>query len=176
MEMNKTLQDKVAIVTGGAQGLGNAISVRLAKEGCKVVIADINQEGIRETENQIHELFGSETMGIITDVSKDADVEHLVNQTVKQFGRLDIMVSNAGILIAQPIEDFPSEKWMKVMAVNLFGYFLCCKHAGRVMKQQRSGTIIQINSKSGKKGSYKNSAYAASKFGGVVSHSPSLSN
>jgi sorbitol-6-phosphate 2-dehydrogenase len=167
MEMNKTLQDKVAIVTGGAQGLGNAISVRLAKEGCKVVIADINQEGIRETENQIHELFGSETMGIITDVSKDADVEHLVNQTVKQFGRLDIMVSNAGILIAQPIEDFPSEKWMKVMAVNLFGYFLCCKHAGRVMKQQRSGTIIQINSKSGKKGSYKNSAYAASKFGGV---------
>lgn len=167
MEMNKTLQDKVAIVTGGAQGLGKAISVRLAKEGCKVVIADINQEGIRETENQIHELFGSETMGIITDVSKDADVEHLVNQTVKQFGRLDIMVSNAGILIAQPIEEFPSEKWMKVMAVNLFGYFLCCKHAGRVMKQQRSGTIIQINSKSGKKGSYKNSAYAASKFGGI---------
>lgn len=167
MEMNKTLQDKVAIVTGGAQGLGNAISVRLAKEGCKVVIADINQEGIRETENQIHELFGSETMGIITDVSKDADVEHLINQTVKQFGRLDIMVSNAGILIAQPIEEFPSEKWMKVMAVNLFGYFLCCKHAGRVMKQQRSGTIIQINSKSGKKGSYKNSAYAASKFGGI---------
>jgi len=165
--MNKTLQDKVAIVTGGAQGLGNAISVRLAKEGCKVVIADINQEGIRETENQIHELFGSETMGIITDVSKDADVEHLINQTVKQFGRLDIMVSNAGILIAQPIEEFPSEKWMKVMAVNLFGYFLCCKHAGRVMKQQRSGTIIQINSKSGKKGSYKNSAYAASKFGGI---------
>lgn len=167
MEINKTLLNKVAIVTGGAQGLGNAISVRLAKEGCKVVIADINQEGIRETENQIHNLFGSETMGIITDVSKDADVEHLVNETVKQFGRIDIMVSNAGILIAQPIEEFPSEKWMKVMAVNLFGYFLCCKHAGRVMKQQRSGTIIQINSKSGKKGSYKNSAYAASKFGGI---------
>ena len=84
MEMKKILQDKVAIVTGGAQGLGEAISLRLAKEGCKVVIADINKDGIQETENRIHELFGNETMGIITDVTKDADVEHLVNETVKQ--------------------------------------------------------------------------------------------
>jgi sorbitol-6-phosphate 2-dehydrogenase len=77
------------------------------------------------------------------------------------------MVSNAGILIAQPLDEFPPEKWMKVMEVNLFGYFLCVKHATRVMKAQKSGAIIQINSKSGKKGSYKNSAYAASKFGGI---------
>jgi sorbitol-6-phosphate 2-dehydrogenase len=167
MENSKILQDKIAIVTGGAQGLGEAISLRLAQEGCKVVIADINQEGIKETEQRIHDLYGSETLGIITDVSKESDVEHLVDETIKRFGRLDIMVSNAGILIAQPVDEFPAEKWMRVMAVNLYGYFLCCKHAARVMKEQRSGTIIQINSKSGKKGSYKNSAYAASKFGGI---------
>jgi len=103
----------------------------------------------------------------VTDVTKDDQVAHLVDETVSQLGGLDIMVSNAGILIAQPVVDFSPQKWMKVMEVNLFGYFLCVKHAARVMKPQKSGVIIQINSKSGKKGSYKNSAYAASKFGGI---------
>jgi sorbitol-6-phosphate 2-dehydrogenase len=65
------------------------------------------------------------------------------------------------------VENFPAEKWLKVVEVNLYGYFLCLKHAARIMKAQRSGVVIQINSKSGKKGSYKNSAYAASKFGGL---------
>ena len=81
--------------------------------------------------------------------------------------RLDLLVSNAGILISGEISEFPAEKWRAVMNVNLFGYFLCAKHAARVMKPQKSGVIIQINSKSGKKGSFKNSAYAASKFGGI---------
>lgn len=167
MEEKQSLKGKVAIVTGGAQGLGEAISLRLAKEGCKVVVADINQQGIQETQNRIKEKFGSETLGIVADVTQEEDVVNLIDETVKRFGSLDIMVSNAGILIASPVDEFPSEKWMKVMEVNLFGFFLCAKHAARVMKQQRSGVIIQINSKSGKKGSYKNSAYAASKFGGI---------
>ena len=77
------------------------------------------------------------------------------------------MVSNAAILIAEPVDEFPAEKWQAVINVNLVGYFLCAKHAALVMKAQRRGAIIQINSKSGKKGSFKNSAYAASKFGGI---------
>jgi len=167
MAKNKKLEGKTAIVTGGAQGLGEAISFRLAEEGCDVIIADINEEGINETVARIRRYTNQKSLGIITDVTQDDQVAHLVDETINQFGRLDIVVSNAGILIAQPVDEFPAEKWMKVMQVNLFGYFLCAKHAARVMKQQRSGVIIQINSKSGKKGSYKNSAYAASKFGGI---------
>jgi sorbitol-6-phosphate 2-dehydrogenase len=167
MDNVRKLDGKIAIVTGGAQGLGEAISMRLAQEGCNVVIADINQEGIRETEAKIRAEFGMETLGMVIDVTQEDQVEAMVEETVNKFGAVDILVNNAGILIAQPVDEFPAGQWMKVMEVNLFGYFLCAKHAARVMKKQRSGVIIQINSKSGKKGSYKNSAYAASKFGGI---------
>ena len=100
-------------------------------------------------------------------VTDESQVEAMVDTTVREFGRLDILVSNAGILIAEPVDEFAVEKWRAVMEVNLVGYFLCAKHAARVMKAQGSGAIIQVNSKSGKIGSYKNSAYAASKFGGI---------
>ena len=91
----------------------------------------------------------------------------MVETTLAEFGRLDIAVANAGIVIAGEITTFPADKWRAVVEVNLFGYFLLIKHAARPMKAQKKGSIIQINSKSGKKGSYKNSAYAASKFGGI---------
>ena len=165
--MNHILEGKSAIVTGGAQGLGEAICLRLSQEGCKVVIADIEKEGVDSTVEKITKQLGGDVVGKITDVTKEEDVEELVDETVDRYGKLDIMVSNAGILIAEAVEIFPAEKWMKVVGVNLYGYFLCTKHAARVMKPQKTGSIIQINSKSGKKGSYKNSAYAASKFGGI---------
>jgi sorbitol-6-phosphate 2-dehydrogenase len=165
--MDKQFTDKNAIVTGGAQGLGQAICFRLAQEGANITVADINEEGIRETEAQIQKEYGVKTLGLVTDVTSDEQIAKVVDETIAQFGTLDIMVSNAGILIAQPVDEFPPEKWLKVIEVNLFGYFLCIKHASRVMKAQKSGVIIQINSKSGKKGSYKNSAYASSKFGGI---------
>lgn len=165
--MGKTLEGKTAIVTGGAQGLGEAISLRLAGEGCQVVVADIKEAGIKSTEENIHKEYNQKTLGIVTDVTSEEAVASLVDKTVSHFGKLDIMVCNTGILIADAVEVFPAEKWLKVIEVNLYGYFLSVKHAARVMKPQRSGVIIQINSKSGKKGSYKNSAYAASKFGGI---------
>ncbi|NPV86225.1 MAG: sorbitol-6-phosphate dehydrogenase [Anaerolineae bacterium] len=165
--MEKQLQDRIAIVTGGAQGLGQAICLRLAREGCHVVVADVQKEKAQETARMIMTDTGSRALALKVDVTDEHQVEQMVGQTVKEFGRLDILVANAGILIAEEITEFPAEKWRAVMMVNLFGYFLTAKHAARVMKAQRKGVIIEINSKSGKKGSFKNSAYAASKFGGI---------
>ena len=165
--MAQALEGKIAVVTGGAQGLGEAIGLRLAREGCRVVVADIREDALRDTVEKIARETSREALGVATDVTREADVAALVDRAVAAFGRLDIMVSNAGILIADAVENFPAEKWLKVVEVNLYGYFLCLKHAARIMKARRSGVIIQINSKSGKKGSYKNSAYAASKFGGL---------
>jgi len=162
--MEKLLQDRVALVTGGAQGLGQAICWRLAQEGCHVVVADLNEEKAIETASAIKD---RRSMAIKVDVTDEAAVSAMVDRTVAEFGRLDILVANAGILIAEEISEFPAEKWMAVMKVNLYGYFLCAKHAARVMKNQKQGVILEINSKSGKKGSFKNSAYAASKFGGI---------
>ena len=165
--MTRVLADKVAIVTGGAQGLGRAISERLASDGCAVVIADVNEQGAKEAAAAVSEATGARVFGARVDVTREADVEKLFEDAERAFGRVDVVVSNAGILIAEPIAEADAEKWRAVMTVNLFGYFLVTKHACRIMKRQRSGSIIQINSKSGKKGSAANSAYAASKFGGV---------
>jgi len=171
--MGEILQDKVALVTGGGQGLGQAICWRLAREGCNVVVADLIEETAVETAAAIAKYLQQEAgtdrraIAVKVDVTDENQVAAMVDRAVEEFGRLDILVSNAGILFAGEISEFPAEKWRAVINVNLFGYFLCAKHAARVMKEQRSGVIIQINSKSGKKGSYKNSAYAASKFGGV---------
>jgi sorbitol-6-phosphate 2-dehydrogenase len=162
--MDKLLQDRIALVTGGAQGLGRAICLRLAQEGCHVAVADLNGEKAAETAALITD---RRALALKVDVTDENQVEAMVSRTVQEFGRLDLLVANAGILIAEEITEFPAEKWRSVMNVNLFGYFLCAKHAARVMKTQRKGAIIEINSKSGKKGSFKNSAYAASKFGGI---------
>ena len=147
--MTRTLEGKVSIVTGAAQGLGAAICERLTKERARVVPADIRG------------------LDISVDVTKEADMAGLFDRTVKEFGRVDIVVANAAILIAEPIAEADAEKWRAVMNVNLFGNFLTMKHACRVMKPNKSASIIQINSKSGKKGSAANSAYAATKFGGI---------
>jgi len=171
--MDRLLQDRVAIVTGGGQGLGEAICWRLAREGCNVVVADLNQVTAVKTAAAINEELQSEArmnrgaLALKVDVTDEDQVAAMVDRTVREFGQLDILVANAGILIAEEIAEFPADKWRAVIEVNLVGYFLCAKHAARVMKAQRRGVIIQINSKSGKRGSYKNSAYAASKFGGI---------
>jgi sorbitol-6-phosphate 2-dehydrogenase len=165
--MDKVLRDQVAIVTGGAQGLGEAICHRLAREGVQLVVADLNLEGAGRVAADVTARTGQRAVGVGVDITDEEQVKAMVDRAAGEFGRLDILVSNAGILFAEPVDEFPADKWRTVIEVNLVGYFLCAKHAARVMKAQRSGTIIQINSKSGKKGSYKNSAYAASKFGGI---------
>lgn len=161
-EAKGRLRGQVAIVTGAAQGLGEALARRLDKEGCSVVVADINKE---KAETVAASLCNAIAVGV--DVTNEEQVEAMMEKTVERYGKLDLLVSNAAILIALPVTEFPADKWRKMMDVNLIGYFLCAKAAAKVMIPRRKGNIIQINSKSGKKGSYKNSAYAASKFGGI---------
>lgn len=165
--MSSDLTGKVAVVTGGAQGLGRAIAERLAREGCRLAIADVNEAGCRDASTAVARQAGGKVLPIKVDVSQEADVERMFAEVVAEFGRVDIVVSNAAILIAEPIADADADKWRKVMEINLFGYFLVTKHACRIMKAQRSGSIININSKSGKRGSAANSAYAATKFGSI---------
>ena len=165
--MNLPLENKIAVVTGGAQGLGQAISQRLAQEGCHIVIADMKEEAAQAMAVDIVKTTDRKAFALKTDVTQEADVQKLFDRAVSEFGRVDIVVANAAILIAEPIDEANAEKWRAVMNVNLFGNFLTMKHACRVMKPQKRGVIIQINSKSGKKGSAANSAYAATKFGGI---------
>ena len=162
------LQDRVAIVTGAAQGLGEAIARRLAMEGCKgVAIVDINAEKATATAEALTRETGVAMIGVQANVASEADCAAMVERTVAAFGALDILVANAGILKAHDITEFPANEWRAVIEVNLIGYFLCAQAAARVMVEQKRGSIVQINSKSGKKGSFRNSAYAASKFGGI---------
>ncbi len=165
--MPLTLADRVALVTGGAQGLGQAICERLACEGAHVLVADVNEPAAQATAASVQSQTDRRAIGLKVDVTDEAQVAALFERAMQEFGRVDIVVSNAGILIAGEVTDFPADKWQAVMNVNVFGYFLVAKYAARIMIEQRRGVIIQINSKSGKKGSYRNSAYATSKFAGV---------
>lgn len=158
----RRLENQVAIITGGGQGLGEALAMRMNREGAKIIVADVNIEQARKVAERL-----VDSMAVKVDVTNYQEIEEMVRKTVERYGKIDLLVCNAAILIAKGIEEFPSEQWKKVMDVNLVGYFNAAKAVAPVMMQQKKGNIIQINSKSGKKGSFKNSAYAASKFGGI---------
>ncbi len=162
-----TLAGKTAVVTGGGQGLGAALADRLAAEGAWVMVVDLDREKARATARDIENRRRRRTLFTRADVASEKDMESVMAETFAAFGGLDILVSNAGILQAGEITEMPIETWRRVLEVNLTGYFVSAKAAAKVMKERRCGAIIQINSKSGKKGSFHNAAYAASKFGGI---------
>ncbi len=165
--MKQRLQGKKAVVTGAAQGLGAAILERLAVEGCDAVGWDISGEQVQSTARGVAEKTGKRVVGAQVDAT-DADiVRAAMDEAAGDMGGLDVFVSNAGILISGDSVSFDVAKWRKVIDVNLVGYFICAREAARVMLEHGGGSIIQINSKSGKKGSFRNTAYAASKFGGI---------
>ena len=161
------LEGKKAIVTGAAQGLGAAILERLAEEGCDVAGWDVQQDVMDQTAASIAAKTGRRAMGAVVDVTDAGAVRRGVDAAADWLGGLDVFVSNAGILISGDSIEFDIAKWRKVIDVNLVGFFICAREAARVMIESGGGSIIEINSKSGKKGSFRNSAYAASKFGGI---------
>ena len=168
------VQDKIAIVTGGAQGFGGGIAELLYAQGANVVIADLNEEvGRRMVEKLNAKKQTNQAFFVKTNVVSPESVEEMVFATVKQFGGLDVIISNAGILRAGGLEEMTPEIFSVMTDVNYKGYFLCAKYASVVMKIQSQfredyfTDIIQINSKSGLKGSNRNFAYAGGKFGGI---------
>jgi len=137
------LKNKIAIVTGARQGIGKGIVLALAQEGCQVVISDINQADCQKVVAEI-EKEGVKGLTIKCDVSKKIEVDHLISQTVKEFGGLDIMVNNAGIYPFVPFADLTEEDWDKVLAINLKSVFFGSQAAAKVMKA--GGRIINISS------------------------------
>ncbi|WP_163709129.1 SDR family NAD(P)-dependent oxidoreductase [Mangrovibacterium lignilyticum] len=165
---------KIIVVTGGAQGFGAGIVEELMKHGANVVIADLNAEKGQEFAAQLNTgNRKNKALFVLADVSKAESVENLVYETVVNFGGLDTFISNAGILRAGGLDEMTPETFELMTKVNYSAYFICSKYAAAVMKLQNKfkrnhfADIIQINSKSGLKGSNKNFAYAGGKFGGI---------
>lgn len=164
------LGGKVAIVTGGACGLGRAICMGLAEVGAKVVVADINEEGAKEVAADLKSEYGGNHIAITTDVTSKVSVDAMVQTTIDTFGGVDILVNNAGIniprLLVDPAgkEELTEEIWDKVVLINQKGIFLCAQAVARVMiKSGRGGVIINMASESGAEGSEGQSVYAATK-------------
>ena len=160
------LKNKVALITGAGSGIGRAIATLFAKEGAKVVIADIDNKRGEETAQMIRESRG-EAMFVHADVSKSADAERMVKTTAEKYGKLDVLVNNAAINPRGTVVDTTEEIWDKVINVNLKGVFLVSKHAIPIMAERGGGTIINIASVNGFVALANEAAYDAAK-GGVV--------
>uniref|UniRef100_A0A7C1JBC9 Sorbitol-6-phosphate dehydrogenase n=1 Tax=Caldilinea aerophila TaxID=133453 RepID=A0A7C1JBC9_9CHLR len=161
------MKDQVAIVTGGGQGLGQAICRRLAEAGVHVAVVDRNTDAAHATALELENLSGRRALAVQADVTLEDHVAAMVARTLEAWGRIDLLVANAGIVIASQATELESADFRRVLDVNLTGYFLCARHVAPIMKAQRRGVIIQINSISGKRGSFGNGAYCAGKAAGI---------
>ncbi|MFG1462577.1 SDR family oxidoreductase [Xanthobacter sp. DSM 24535] len=158
-----SLEGKVVIVTGSGSGIGKAAATFFVRDGAKVVIADSNEDAAQETAAAL----GPNARAVRTDVSQDADVRAMVDFTVAQFGRIDVLVNNAGFGFTGTVVSIAEADWDRLMSVNLKGVFLCSKHVIPLMAAQGGGTIVNTGSYTAMVGIADRAAYVASK-GGVV--------
>ena len=153
------LEGKTALVTGAASGIGLQTSIRLAEEGARVMMTDINlEEGRQQAEKQ-----GTNATFLKLDITDEEEWISVLDKTVKRFDRMDILVNSAGMVLIADVEQITLEDWRKVHAVNLDGTFLGCKHGVRVMKEFGAGSIINLSSVSGMIGGFNLAAYNSSK-------------
>jgi 3-hydroxybutyrate dehydrogenase len=158
------LKDKTAIVTGAASGIGQSIAMRFAREGAKVAIADLNLEAANAAAEEIR-AGGGTAMGVAMDVCDEMAVNDGVAAVVAKFGGVDILVSNAGIQIVKPIEEFPFAEWKKMLAIHLDGAFLTTKACLPHMYRQGSGSVIYMGSVHSKEASLLKAPYVTAKHG-----------
>jgi NAD(P)-dependent dehydrogenase (short-subunit alcohol dehydrogenase family) len=153
---------KVALITGAAQGIGQRTSEVLAERGFALVLNDLRSPS--ETLRRV-ERHGTRAVEALGSVADEAAVERMAAIVVEQFGRIDVLINNAGVSSIAPAEEITSDEWRRVMEINLFGPFLCCRIFGRLMLQQRSGSIVNVASVAGLLGIADRAAYNASKHG-----------
>ncbi|MDQ0207253.1 SDR family NAD(P)-dependent oxidoreductase [Alkalicoccobacillus murimartini] len=158
------LKNKVAIITGGSQGIGEGIARTFAREGAKVVVADVNEELGLALVNQLKE-NDVEALFVQADVSKEEQVTKLVDQAIEAFGGVDILINNAAVTVRKSVEDTSFEEWQQILGVNLTGAFLCSKYTIAEMKKRGGGAIVNIASWHAEKTITRLAAYAASKGG-----------
>ena len=166
--MSGQLDGKVALVTGGSSGIGHVTALTFAREGAKVVVADMQQDGGHQTVYMIQESGGEATF-VPVDVTKATDVEAMIAKAVQTYGRLDCAYNNAGVgsRARAPLADYPEEDWHRIIAINLTGVWLCMKYEIPQMLQQGGGAIVNTASIAGLAGLSETSAYVASKHGVV---------
>jgi sorbitol-6-phosphate 2-dehydrogenase len=165
---------KIVLVTGSAQGFGLEIAQDFAAQGAAVVLMDINELGVGKAAEELNQKYGPQTaLALKVDVTSEESVTQAIHQAVQHYGGFDVLISNAGVLKAESVKTQPVKDFDFVTAVNYKGFFLCTKAAAPILAAQHKADpsyrsdIIQINSKSGLRGSNRNFAYAGSKFGGI---------
>ena len=158
------LDDKIAIITGAGTGIGKGIARAFAREGAKLVIASRNQDNLEATAAEAR-LHGATVLVVPTDVTVEGEVVELFNETIEEFGRLDILVNNSGTFDGGPLDELSLETWQHVLDVNLTAVFLCSREAMKIMKGQRAGRIINIGSISAQVPRMDSAPYATSKHG-----------
>jgi NAD(P)-dependent dehydrogenase (short-subunit alcohol dehydrogenase family) len=164
MNRSGKLSGKVALVTGASRGLGRGIALALAGEGCNLMLAARDAEKLRETAGEAR-ARGVEVEPRPTDVTQEREIEALFHVLTDRFGRLDLLVNNAGAFDGGPLDELSTAAWDQVLSVNLRAPFLCTRAALRIMKGQRSGRIINIGSISAQRVRPNSAAYSASKHG-----------
>ena len=163
--MSRQMQDKIAIVTGAASGIGKEIAVAFAREGAKVAIADLNIAAAQAAADELR-ASGASAMAVAADVTDEAQVNAAVADVVKAWGGVDILVSNAGIQIVHPLEEFPFAEWKKMLAIHLDGAFLTTKAClPHMYASGRGGSIIYMGSVHSKEASVLKAPYVTAKHG-----------
>lgn len=161
------LKDKTALITGGAQGIGQSIGKLFASEGCNIIVSDVVEETAKKTAGELEQQYKVKTMAFKSDVTQITQCEEVVDKAIDNFGRIDILVNNAGITKDNLVMRMTDAEWDAVLAVNLKGSFNCTKAVCRPMMKQRSGRIINICSIVGLMGNAGQANYSASK-GGLI--------
>ena len=158
------LDGKIVLVTGGSRGIGKGIARGMAREGASVVISARPSQALTETEKELQD-GGATALAVPADVADEGQVERLFGAVMERFGRLDVLVNNAGAFDGGPLDELSLEAWNKVLAVNLTGPFLCTRGAFRIMKKQGGGRIINVSSISAQRVRPRSAPYSASKHG-----------